>query len=214
MDFPTLPQRMAALPTDMRGYPIPWFVHIGADGPDFRIVGPGKHRAAHLYERCWVCGQQRGRNLSFVIGPMCAVNRTSGEPPCHLDCAVFSATFCPFMTRPKMRRDTKNAIPEGAAMSPTGLARNAGVALVWNTRSYKLFAGLAGEPLYRIGEPIECLWFCEGRPATRDEVLASIESGIPLLEGMCDKGETALDRAAARKELSSMVTVAMSLVPA
>lgn len=214
MNLPPLPARMEHLPRDARGYPVPWFVYIDPDGvPDFRIVGPGKHEAAHKFERCWVCGGQRGRNFSFVVGPMCAVNRTSGEPPCHLDCAMFSAIACPFLVRPKMKRDRVNSIPDGSVSSPSGLERNPGVALVWNTRSYRLVRGTAGEPIYRIGEPQECLWFCQGRPATRDEVLTSIESGLPLLEASIEH-EAPEDREPARVHLKELAAVAMQLVPA
>jgi hypothetical protein len=39
--------------------------------------------------------------------------------------------------------------------------------------------------LFRIGEPTSVAWYAEGRPATRKEVLVSIDSGLPLLQEHC-----------------------------
>jgi hypothetical protein len=148
--------------------------------PDFRVVDARKKVQAHNHARCWVCGQRLGSYLAFVVGPMCAVNRTSGEPPAHRECAVFSAIACPFLTRPQAsRRESK--IPEGAAAHPGGLRRNPGVALVWITKSYRLILQGKHDYLVTMGDPLEILYFAEGRRARRSEVLESVESGLPLL---------------------------------
>lgn len=96
-ELPPMPPRVAQLPLDPdRGYPVPWFAAwFDADGqpcergqgkPDYRVVHPEDVRDAHRFELCWICGGRRGAFATFVIGPMCAVNRTSAEPPSHLDC--------------------------------------------------------------------------------------------------------------------------------
>ena len=107
-DIP-MPPRVAVLPVNKAGYPVPWFVDRDADvngQPDFRYADPRKLDRAIAYSLCWVCGQRRGVHASFVIGPMCSVNRVSAEPPCHLDCAIYSARACPFVANRKMvRRD-------------------------------------------------------------------------------------------------------------
>src|SRR5215831_18617572 len=102
-ELPPLPRRMKALPVD-RGYPVPWFVEWIDGVPDFRIMDGRKLVRAVRERLCWVCGQPLGSFLAFTVGPMCAVNRISSEPPSHRDCAVFSAKACPFLTRPTMRR--------------------------------------------------------------------------------------------------------------
>lgn len=216
--LPPLPARMANLRRDARGYPVPWFVHWEGEEPDFRVIGAGKIREAHLFERCWVCGERRGRFMAFVLGPMCAVNRTSSEPPCHRDCAIFSAKACPFLTRPKMRRNKKGV--EGKLESNSaGVAidRNPGVALVWETRSYDLFVpppphNKGGGVLFQIGEPIAVHWFAEGREATRAEVMHSIETGLPLLRKMCDEEQPSAI-AAAHAFLEKQIERAMALLP-
>lgn len=41
-----LPRRMAELPTDHIGRPVPWFVAWIDGKPDFRVIGPGKLQSA------------------------------------------------------------------------------------------------------------------------------------------------------------------------
>src|SRR5882762_5069144 len=93
--MPPLPDRMKKLPLDSRGFPVPWFVAWMKDGhpskrgdgdPDFRVIFPGAVAAAAKQDICWLCGEKLGVHKAFVIGPMCAVTRTTSEPPCHLDC--------------------------------------------------------------------------------------------------------------------------------
>lgn len=174
------PAAVARLPKDRHGRPVPWFVAWIDGQPDFRVLRPD-WKVALAYDLCWVCGQQRGRHAAFVVGPMCAVNRVSAEPPSHLPCAVYSATHCPFLITPNMVRRDKH-LPEGVA-DPAGvmIRRNPGVALVWSSRTWKLKPDGAGGILFDLAEPTSALWFAEGRPATHAEVDASIQSGMPLL---------------------------------
>ena len=66
-----------------------------------------------------------------------------------------------------------------------------------------------GGLLFDIGDPKEALWFARGREATRDEVLASINSGLPILRGMAgEEGEDAV------AELERMHARALEYVPA
>lgn len=62
--------------------------------------------------------------------------------------------------------------------------------------------------LFTVGDPVETLWFAEGRPATRDEVLASIDSGLPILRQQAEQdGEDAL------LELDRLHNQALELLP-
>jgi hypothetical protein len=177
---PIMPDRIAKLPTDAKGRPVPWFVHWNEDGtPDFRILGSGKVVTAYRDKLCWICGQKLGVHVSFVVGPMCAVNAISGEPPSHLDCAIYAAQACPFMTTPKMHRRERD-LPEGVTFHADHIARNPGATLVWTTKSYKPVPTHPGV-VFSMGAPVSALWFAEGRSATREEILESINSGLPLL---------------------------------
>jgi len=182
-----MPPQIAKLPVDKHGYPVPWFV-AWIDGlPDFRVIGTGRIQRAVQEGRCWICGRPRNsRSLSaFVIGPMCSVNRVSAEPPSHVDCATYSALVCPFLSTPNMRRREAN-LPEDAS-EPAGvmLKRNPGVTLVWITRSWRI-EHVGRGLLWFVGHPLDVLAFAEGRPATREEVTASIESGLPALREIAE----------------------------
>ena len=189
-----MPERIWALPRNKAGYPVPWFVATVDGEPDFRVIRPGGVQLA-LYNRlCWVCGTPLipSEGVTYVIGSMCAVNRVSSEPPSHRACAVYAAQRCPFLANPHMRRRT-TTLPDGR-VSPAGqmLERNPGVALVWRTDRIVVMSVDNGV-LFNVGEPLEVLWFAEGRQASRSEVLASIGSGLPLLEAEARKeGKAAL----------------------
>lgn len=193
-DLPPLPLRLASLPIDPRGYPIPWFVGVLPDGSrDIRFADGKKRIIAVANRLCWVCGQPLGRFMSFVLGPMCSINRVSAEPPAHLECALFSVRACPFLTKPQMTR-RENDLPENRAHSGVMLLRNPGVMAVWTTRDYSPFSDGDGGFLLRLGEPTSVTWWREGRTASRAEVLESIESGFPaLLELAAPEGPDALD---------------------
>lgn len=215
LDAVGMPARMRALPLDDRGYPVPWFVAWVDGKPEFRAMDARKFRDAVKHGRCWVCGEKLGKWKTFVIGPMCAVNRTTAEPPSHTDCAIWSAKNCPFLTRPHMvrREDEFSRDPDHA---PAGhmITRNPGVALVWTTRGYFIQRDSHGQPLIEVGDPDDVLWFCEGRPATRAEVQHSIETGLPLLRAAADTEVHTARREAAHKEINRRLASVATLYPA
>jgi hypothetical protein len=211
--LPPLPEHMQSLPVDARGYPVPYFVAWIDGKPDFRVIAPGRIGECHNRKLCWLCGQPVGRYLAFVIGPMCAINRVSSEPPSHRDCAEFAVRACPFLVLPKSKRRDANLPDETTEAAGIHLPRNPGVAMVWITRAYQPFrtADEVGRPgvLFRIGDPVEVLWFAEGRTATRAEIMASIDSGFPRLQELADE-----QGAPAQRALREQYDRAMTLIPA
>jgi hypothetical protein len=184
-ELPPLPERLKKLPVDERGYPVPWFVEYIDGKPDFRVMSAKSFRDAIKWRRCWTCGDHLGIKLAFVVGPMCAVSRTSGEPPSHLECARFAVIACPFLTRPHMvRRDTSD-IEKKAGVKPEmagiGLKRNPGVSIIWVTKSYEHWRPAGGGILMTMGEPLFVESYAEGRRATTEELRASFDSGYPSL---------------------------------
>jgi len=216
-ELPTLPERIKRLPVDpARGYPVPWFVEWVDGKPDFRIMSHEKLlKIVGGEKRCWTCGQPLGRYLAFVIGPMCAVNRISAEPPSHFECAVFSAKACPFLSRPRAHRREAGK-PEGLMdAAGTMIARNPGVALVWVTRSYRVIdtrAQHTSRYLFQVGDPAHVFAFAQGRQATKEEVAQSIDSGLPLLEQACELENTPERQAGARQDLARQVILARQLL--
>ena len=182
-----LPLRMQKLPIDERGYPVPWFVAWFDGKPEFRAMDPLKYRRAVKEHLCWVCGGALGVNVAFVAGPMCGINRTSAEPPSHYSCAEWSARNCPFLNNPRATRREDEVInnPQLVEQSAgNAICRNPGVAMVWVCRGYEIFKDGKGGTLITMGEPDKVEWYCEGRVATRQEILNSIEAGLPALENV------------------------------
>lgn len=207
---PDMPSRMRALPRDSAGRPVPWFVAWIDGVPDFRIVRAEAVKQAVEERLCFVCGQRRAhRDAAFVVGPMCAVNRTSSEPPSHLACADWSARACPFLTNPQKVRREAHLPDERIAPAGEMIRRNPGVALVWVSTGWKTKPDGQGGTLFDIGACSEARWYAEGRPATRAEVLASFGSGVPILQEMADEeGPEAVEA------LDAMVERALHWVPA
>jgi hypothetical protein len=198
--LPSLPARMAHLPIDARGYPIPWFVETLPDGTrDFRIASAEKAYRAIRFGNCWVCGEPCGRTRTFLIGPMCAVNRTTSEPGCHYECAEFSAIACPFLTLPKAKRNT-SGLPEDTrdTMGPSGSAipRNPGVSCLWTAAKYSVYRIQDGM-LHHLGDPERVDWFANKRRATREEILESIDSGMSILQKMATEESAEAEQALA-----------------
>jgi len=218
-DFPDLPATMRHLPVDARGFPVPWFVAWRDGEPIFPAMDHDKLIRAIVDRRCWVCGGALGRLSAFVIGPMCLINLTSSEPPSHLECARFSARNCPFLTKPRMKRVGEEHFPNGVKGDAAGimLERNPGVTLIYIVKGrgqpYMVPPRGPGREgiLFDIGKAHAVEWYAHGRLATRAEVLASIESGLPNLEQLV---EIDPDRDGARAELQHRTAAALELLPA
>jgi hypothetical protein len=194
-DIP-LPFNMQALPIDARGFPVPWFVAWRKDTrqPDFRVIGPGRREKALKEQRCWVCGLKLGRLKVTVIGPMCAVNKVSSEPPSHLECGRYAAKACPFLANPRMRRNEKNAVDE-RWIPGDHIDRNPGVAALWiSLYPSKPFPDGKGSYLLDLGPVDRVEWYAYGRSATYDEVVTSIATGLPALAKLANaEGQEAVD---------------------
>jgi hypothetical protein len=214
-----LPHDIGKLPID-RGYPVPWFVAWLPNGtPEFRAMDPAKWRRAvdRRDPRCWVCGGALTRfgfedTFAFTIGPMCAINRISSEPPSHVACAEWSARNCPFLSRPHAKRRQDDQVGSFDDVAGCAITRNPGVSLIWKCGSYAIFDDGKGKPLIEVGPLTQPpTWWAEGRPATRAEILASIDSGFPLLEATLHQER---DPEAARAELLRRLDAALKLLPA
>lgn len=189
--LPSPPIRIACLPKDERGYPVPWFVAWFLEGgecdrtiagarPDFRILGSGKRERAVRRNLCWICGEPLGVHQVFAIGPMCAVNRTTMEPPGHRVCIEYSVKACPFLTTPRRRRDDRGLEDIERRVAGVMIARNPGATALWESayRPFKVDNGW----LIRLSEPTRVDWWTQGRPATRAEIEEAIATGYPELE--------------------------------
>lgn len=208
--LPPLPERVRKLPLESRGYPIPWFACTLDDGTrDIRVADNVKRVLAVKRRLCWICGEQLGQFLAFVIGPMCAVNRNTAEPPSHRECAEFAVQACPFMLHPKADYRGSN-LPDGTTTSPTGLPGNPGATCIWITRSFKPYRVPGSkEWLINIGDPVEVQWWSEGKRATRARIMEALDARLPILRRYAE-----LDGAEGLRALDAQVQRALLLLPA
>lgn len=197
--LPEMIPAIAKLPIDERGYPVPYFVQwissdndgtpmpvaSGVGKPDFRVMNVLSWNACMKEGRCWICGDViNDRTRTFVIGPMCSINRTTAEPGSHEDCATWAVKACPFLANPEMRRNEHNS-PGNLKNTPgIAIAQNPGVSVLWTSGAWKLFKTPNG-PLIHVGEPKKVEWWKRSRIATRAEVEEAIKIGFPRLVEMC-----------------------------
>ena len=217
-----MPSRMRRLPRDEVGRPIPYFAATLPDGShDFRFMEGEKLLAAIREQLCWVCGQRlnrvRGDNIprgTFVAGPMCLINRTSAEPPCHYECAEWSAKACPFLSKPaKSRRETN--VPDNVDMEGPGIMirRNPGVTALIDSARWKPWVPDPKGVLFSFSRIEGVHWVCEGRSARGSEVLESIESGIGQLLALAREQDEAEGGGGALRELAVRTRAALRWAP-
>jgi hypothetical protein len=209
-----IPARMARLPLDARGYPVPKFVEWIDGKPDFRVMKAGHFAACIQRKLCWICGEPLGRWMCFVIGPTGSVHHVSSEPPSHRECGTFAVKTCPFLVFPNRQRDDHD-LPVDATTAAT-TADNPGATALWVTDNYRTFNPPSGSEtlfgggvLFNIGPAREVEWWARGRRATREEVLASFDKGIAQLREDAKK-----HGAEAERSIEKRVTEAIRLVPA
>jgi hypothetical protein len=216
--LPSPPIRIARLPKDERGYPVPWFVawfedgrevnrHVVGAKPDFRVLGSGNRELAVKKRLCWVCGEPLGVHQVFAIGPMCAVNRTTMEPPGHRACMEYSATACPFLTVPARRRNEAGLEAIEHHVAGFMIKRNPGAIALWESAFRPFNAGNGW--LIHLSEPTRVDWWTQGRQATRAEIEDALEAGYPELMNVAkDEGPEAV------AALTHMRNDAMRFLPA
>jgi hypothetical protein len=181
-----LPHRMRHLPRTAAGYVVPKFVRWFGDRPDFRIVDTQHYADCLTKKVCWICGGPMGSFKAFLIGPMCAINRTTSEPPAHHDCARYAAQVCPFMINPQRERRETNMPTPNIHVAGTMLPHNPGASALWITRSWKRYRvasapGVGEGYLIELGPPTSIAWWSRGRQAQPIEVYDAIAMGLPKL---------------------------------
>lgn len=207
--LPVVPFRLRSRPVQ-KGYPVPWFVSRNDEGLyDLRLADPRKVVRALQDRLCWVCGSPLMATLSFVVGPMCTITRTTAEPGCHMECAEFAAQACPFLTQVEKRRRVAG-LP--AVDAPPGLMYEGrpDVCCVWRTRSCSTFDDGRGGLLIKVGAPVNIAWYSAGRAATRDEVVAGLDRSYALL---LEQAHLDVDPDLALVELNRQRDLALQYIP-
>jgi len=112
-----IPDRMAKLERDARGYPIPVTVLRGTDGrPHFTINNEAARQRVIVQDRCPICGQRLLRGRWLVGGPGSAFHARGAyiDPPMHDECVHYALQACPYLAAPSYSRriDDKTLTPE------------------------------------------------------------------------------------------------------
>jgi hypothetical protein len=101
-NFP-IPERMAHLPLDHRGYPI---FYIAMRTPDGKVLFTAnddrKQREVAALDLCEVCGQKLLKKRWFIGGPLSALHPHGSyiDAPMHDECAHYSLNVCPWLSAP------------------------------------------------------------------------------------------------------------------
>src|SRR5262245_2939618 len=103
-----MPPRIAALPRDHRGYPVPYIVLYDEQGkPAFTANDAEKVWQAVRDKLCHICGQALDSYSWFVGGPGSAYlngdNAAYTDGPMHEDCMQFAMRVCPHLTQQMTR---------------------------------------------------------------------------------------------------------------
>jgi len=188
--FPGAPDRIGRLPTDHRGFPVPWFVSWRDGTPHFPVIDAAKLSLAWVNELCWVCGGKLGAHRGWVVGPMSLIEGATPEPPSHYECAAFSVSACPHLTSAMARYS--DGAPEHVAQRNISKLRSEATAL-WITkgRGGTPFSA-SGGTLFGLSQPTRIEWYANGRAASGDQVREAIAVVLPTLQKAADnEGRTA-----------------------
>lgn len=190
--FNNIPDRMKHRPIDHRGFPVPWFVsnktHAGLW--DFVHVDPARLETAYRRGLCTLSGEPLGKFVSFVVGPMCIINRVAAEPPCIPQLGKWAAQVCPFLSQPLAKRPKHDPAAD-ANVPGVMVADNPGGCVVWTVRRGDFERGR--DRLYRFGDPVEVTFWTKGREATPDEARALFEArAAKLMESAAEEGPEGL----------------------
>ncbi|EKY4114224.1 TPA: hypothetical protein ACGW3M_001114 [Pseudomonas aeruginosa] len=157
-----MPDRVARLPRDERGYPTPHFAMFIDGKPDFRRVDHGKWFHAIESRQCGICGGSLGAHIAFVGGPSSMQSKLFTDLPMHRDCARYALQVCPFMAAPKFAYS--NFEKEGVRVNPhvsDQRPERFGLAM---TKAYRLVQ-LPGQSLaLQAGDFVSVEWWLNGKP--------------------------------------------------
>ena len=115
LDTVLMPTRIARLPRDPRGYPIPVNVLNSKGVLDFRATDPAKMARVIELRCCALCGEPLGARMAFVGGPKSMASRYFTDAPMHRDCAIYALQVCPFLAAPSF--GYRKSVPEGMGVN-------------------------------------------------------------------------------------------------
>lgn len=103
-----VPERMAHLPLDKRGYPIFFGAMIDDDGtPYFTVNDDRKRELMVAHDLCSICGKTLLRGRWFAGGPASAFHERGAyiDMPMHDECVHYALRACPYLAAPRYGRE-------------------------------------------------------------------------------------------------------------
>jgi hypothetical protein len=183
-DLERLPLRMLALRIDSMGWPVPFFAKIQNDPqPVPQVPDPEKMQLTIQRRLCYICGEKLGAYACFLAGPPVGVNRTTNEPPSHVHCARWMA-----------RNDSFLLLQD--------------VVMLWTTKTYEVLLDQKTRgAIFAMGDPDSIEWLAAGKPATKDQIMQTLEAGVPALVALAEAQENGLS------VLEKMLSAFLALLP-
>ncbi len=172
-----IPPRMAALPKDPRGFPVPHIVIRDKDGKpvfsanDTVVVMQGK-----LKKLCGVCGQALGSDSWVLGGPMSAFHPQGVyiDNPIHKECGVYALQVCPYLAYTGYRHnpdlvDKLDARFEGTRIfvNPTQDNKRVPFFVFGKVKSWTL----RGDYVIPVRPFLETEFWLEGKEITKDQAV-------------------------------------------
>lgn len=184
-DMAGAPAAMTSRPVDHRGFYVPWFVTRKTEDDlwDFAGIDVRRFHEARLNKICWVSGAPLGKYASFVVGPMCCINRIAGDPPTKREIAEWSAKVCPFLSRPLAKRPS---IPEEHVTGGIMVPDNPGTVAVWTCLTKDIVYDRPSN-LFFMGDPTSIEFFHKGEPATKDQTREAMKIGARRIKQMAEQ---------------------------
>ncbi len=169
MDSVPLPQQMAHLPLDPRGYPIPFIVLRDRAGrPHFTINDSAQVQQCVKFSLCGICGKPLGTASAkhpdkgpwLVAGPGSFYSQRGAflDPPMHRVCATYALQVCPYIANPSYGKRIDDATLDPAQM-PAGTAilatsgtpdRKPPMFVLGHARKLIAFSPSPGEIMFRV----------------------------------------------------------------
>lgn len=164
---PEIPERMRGLDLDEHGVPVPWCTAWIDGQPALGLLNRERTEHAAVYGRCTLCAQPLGPKRTFLLSPIAMLQGMTREPPAHLECMSFAACVCPQMMTPVRNRHAKP-----------------GTWCLWSTGRYDVLADRREGMLFFLYEADAVHWYCGGAIASRDAVLAAMDSAVTDLQSI------------------------------
>lgn len=111
-----IPARMAHLPKDRRGYPVPAMVLVDDGGrPHFQINDERIRQRLIQEDRCVICGTKLLRGRWFVGGHGSAFSQRGLyiDPPTHSECVDYALRVCPYLAAPNYGKEIGDRTMKG-----------------------------------------------------------------------------------------------------